>query len=161
MPRQVTMYNKYWRRRFSSVTLVSARYWSIRDMDSGQTSSEIAELQFRATAGGSKLSGTFTASSTTFGGDVNRLDDGDIGTEWWSQTTGAGTQWVAIDLGAGNDSEVREIFMQATDYSPQRCPVTWGLYYSNNGSTWTRVYQELGAGGAYTTNSESRTFDVT
>ena len=143
---------------------VVARYWRLnvwthRGVTNGPTYPSAAEIEFRATVGGARLTGTASASgwfdaSTT----PDRAQDGDPNTLW--AANGQTLIWYQLDLGAGNDNTLRELVLRArTGSFSVQTPRTIEILSSTDGGFFRShgVFQDTG--GEYA-SGEARTFDV-
>lgn len=87
---------------------------------------------------------------------------GSLGTAWYSN---AGVpQWVAIDLGVGNDRQLAA-YEIVDQYSAGASPRAWKIQGSDNGTGWVDLDERTGEGGggasvlrSYTLAKVSRAF---
>ena len=97
----------------------------------------IAEMQFRATAGGSSLCiGGIPSASTLFSPALAaaKVFDGNASTYWASGRGGGVNEWLAYQLSAS--SEVNQVMIQGRgDYASQN-PLVFKFQSSADGTTW-------------------------
>ena len=96
-------------------TGVAKRYWGVRcwDVQDAWKSFQTFELYFRETVGGANLAGTYTASNTAGGFPASRANDGNTSTQYASDGAVKLPQLLYIDLGAGNEKVINEIYNYA------------------------------------------------
>lgn len=142
----------------------SARYWRIlitETRNNGPFYANVAEVELRATAGGTDQATGGTAAASSFDSTSVNADKAfdDSATTFWSSDGGANLpQWISYDFGTAKT--VSEVLIQAGNDATRatRAPKTFQIQYSSDGSTWTT--------GATVTDtpawsvSESRTFTV-
>ena len=110
------------------------RYWRMRIASNDQSVVGPNEIQFRDNAG-NPVAGTVTASSSynaTYA--PGKAFDRD-GSTWWSTAIGQATgAWIAIDLGANGDKEVRDVLLATDDLA--RVPTRYELQFSDDSVYW-------------------------
>lgn len=116
------------------------RYWGIRGNTfwGGSNDSQIQEIEFRETFSGPNLAtvGNGTASaSQTQGGTPASAFDGNTGTFWYGKATPVIISW---DFGAGNEKDITWVSIRTQPGIGY--PNNFDLIYSDNGSTWTTLY---------------------
>lgn len=139
----------------------SARYWRLANLVSTSGNVHvIAELELASEAAGAEISGTWTASTEAASEGIANINDNDNNTQWASTNSTDGVEWVQLDLGSGNESQVREVRITARSgsFSDEQTPVEWELWSSDDGTTW-RVHGQVEESNLYG-SSEQRTFDV-
>lgn len=142
----------------SGHALGSHTHWRLYVTSVGQTASSIAELELRATMGGSAQHANSYARSTTYGTgyDAAQADDSNTSTFWSS--TGGGTQW--IEFIYTTPITVAEIhIIGRTDSNFSQNVNDCELYYSDDGSAYlpvARFYDPAITGGS----AETSTFEV-
>lgn len=131
--------------------MAAHRYWRALCTRSAFSLASIAELTLRTVADGAQAAtgGTAYASSVTTTFTAAKAFDGVIGAggngtnAWESLSTGAGDEWVAYDLGAGNEKDIVEVsvslFVESTGYIPLRVTIQW----SDDGTNWTSMSPAL------------------
>ena len=143
---------------------VSARYWRLnlwayRETVSGNVSPSAAEIEFRPTIGGARLTGTASASSWFDGSTTaDRAQDGNNSTLWAS--VASTICWYQLDLGAGNENTFQELVIRARlSSSMEQTPRLFEILSSDDGVRFRShgVFQDT---GAIYTSGEVRTFDV-
>lgn len=83
---------------------------------------------------------TITASATVSSFVASRAIDDNTATNWYGSTVLGATEHLTVDLGASNDAEIRQLtFQYSTDggVSSNHWPSSWGVYYSDDGSSFT------------------------
>ncbi|WP_417625374.1 discoidin domain-containing protein [Paremcibacter congregatus] len=83
---------------------------------------------------------TITASAVVSGYPAARATDDNTATNWYGSTVLGAAEHLTVDLGAWNDAEIRQTtFQYSTDggVSTTHWPNSWGVYYSDNGSSFT------------------------
>lgn len=141
-----------------------SRYWMLRQMetfDDGNSSPALSGLEFRATIGGARLTGTVTASSVD-GVNVisNAFNDDTVDSIWSSLVNNDRRPWIHLDLGAGNDSKIEEIMFRCrNDGWSFTTPKSFDLLYSNNNTSWQYAGKVIDP-AATPVLGEVRTFDI-
>ena len=103
----------------------------------------IAEMELRTSVGGADQTGSGTASSSgdlsaTF--DAAKAFDNNSST-FWTRGGGVNTgQWLAYDMGAGNDIDVLEIALRVRPDAFREDPASFRLQASSDGVNWETVY---------------------
>lgn len=140
------------------------RYWRITTVGNfggGWNSLQANEIEFRATAGGSKLAGTLTASNTDGSSSaISAAYDGNTGTSWFSNGAVAFPHTITLDMGSGNSGNLTQLawMPRTADTSHIYVPADFGIEGSNDGSTWTANFARSGLTNTYV-NGSFRTFD--
>jgi hypothetical protein len=139
------------------------RYWRVRSPDTWISGEYMActELALASAFGGANLAAGKTATASADAGSTyaaGKAVDGNAGTFW---TTGAsaapvGGHWLAVDLGAGNDADIAEVKYTVRPDSYREDPVRLILEWSDDGATWT-VLWDLNGIAAWSAG-ETRTF---
>lgn len=116
------------------------RYWRVRVTRAHVTTLTAIEIEFRSSPGGSNIAvgGTASASSFASGTPPENAFDGDPATFCnISASTGVNSmnQWIAYDLGPGNDAEVVE-FTWTIGATASRNPRDCFLEFSDDGVVW-------------------------
>ncbi len=121
----------------------SHRYWRIAiSANNGDASNtQICEMEFRGSVGGSDLTGSGTvlsggSGSDGLGNEAAKAFDNNTTTTW--VRTSATNTWIGYDFGSA--TTVAEVMIRAytapgTEYS--RAPKNFTLDYSDDGSSWT------------------------
>jgi hypothetical protein len=144
---------------------VVARYWRLADLrayrqtDGTALSPSAAEIEFRATIGGARLTGT-AAAATNFDAstDAAKAQDGDTATLWAAVIPSP--NWYQLDLGAGNENTFRELVIRArTGSFSNQTPRLFEIWSSDDGVRW-RIHGGFQDTGGEYTGGEARTFDV-
>lgn len=129
---------------------------------------KLAQMGFRATEGGTDLTGTWTASYTQGGSNgPEKLADGDPISYWYSgdnSNYSSGIEMghdVMLDLGEGNESGCAELHMQAVAASVHTsarymAPQVFTVLGSNNGTSWNVLWFQPSEG--YWSSGEARVF---
>lgn len=141
----------------------SARYWRIyvTDTETADTYfTSIAEIQMRATLGGSDQcsGGTASASSVDGSNTAAKAFDNNSSTVWLSEAAETGPQWIRYDFGSA--TTVAQVVIQAQILSSgaARAPVDFLIQYSDDGTSWTTAH-DVRSSVDWTSN-ETRTFDI-
>jgi len=136
------------------------RFWRIyiATQQGGASACNLAEVQFRTTAGTALLfsGGTASAFDTNSSYVAANACDNNTSTFWCSNANGPG--WWQYDYGAGNSLAVAEVAItcRSDGYAGQGA-ATWTLQCSNDGAGWASVQTFTAA--TWTAGS-SQTFDV-
>lgn len=142
--------------------MVAHRYWRLYvSANNGGNYVEIAELEFRETAGvpqvptgGTALrSSAFSASSTY---QASNAFDGSNSTRW--RAAGNAYEWIGYDFGSGNEIEPVEILLGAYTSTTTNTPKFFALEYSDDGVTWN-LYSWFEEESSWA-NGEARTLSI-
>ena len=148
----------------AQLPLTVARYWRLWNLHAWTAAGRnaapgVAEIEFRATVGGSRLSGTVSATDWFDGSTVPANANDSNNTTIWA-TAGTGQlHFFEIDLGAGNDSTVQEIAIRARPTFMEQAPRGFDVQSSQDGIIWKTHGSVRDRGAAYGA-SEIRAFDV-
>jgi F5/8 type C domain len=96
---------------------------------------------------GNALPTPYVASASSFYTSFNayKAFDGSVGTNGYWIGTGAGTDWLQLDQGVGNTNTLFSYSIRAnTIPEPLRCPNSWTMQGSNDGTTFTVVDTRTG-----------------
>jgi hypothetical protein len=102
----------------------------------------IQEIQGHTAIGGANVfvGGTAFASST-LGGFVPAFAFEVPPTgNFWAPTSGNNGEWIAYDLGAGNDKDIIEVLITSRGGFGYQCPTSADLEFSDDAITWTRAF---------------------
>jgi hypothetical protein len=110
------------------------RYWRLF-VSVGANVTEIAEMEYRTSIGGSDVTGSGSASVNSSGGGTSAADafDNDGVTRWQSPISGS--CWLKYDFGAGNEKNVAEVAFVASA-RPSFAPSHFQIQYSDDDATW-------------------------
>lgn len=134
--------------------------------NNGRSTTNIAEVEFRASVGGDDETGAGVAFATTAfgreGGDVryeaDKAFDNAAGTYWSTTTSGVTSSALAYDFGTGAEIQVAQYTIQARSDAANGAPKDWTLEGSNDLDTWDTLDTVTGETGW--SNGETRTFTV-
>lgn len=120
----------------------SARYWRIlitETRSSGTFWANVAEIELRATVGGSDQTGSGTAAASSVDSasfNADKAFDNSASTFWSSDGGAALPQWISYDFGAA--TTVLEVSIQAGNDATRatRAPRDFQIQYSSDNSTW-------------------------
>lgn len=123
----------------------------------------VSELQLFETEGGPNIAlgrpnADATASGYTSTWYPSRAFDGSLGSGWQYSHSGNYPQWLQLDLGEGNATELAQYAIGAGHGSASRTPQEWVLQGSNNAVDWTAVDSRTGQTGW--ANQELRFFTI-
>ena len=114
--------------------MAAHRYWRIDFTNTYYV--RIEEIEMHTSVGGADVcSGGTAGSSGHFGGQTPALAFDNNNSTYWESATSSGPFWVSYDFGAGNDKDIAEVSVYIG--SNQEIPLTLGVSYSDNGSSWT------------------------
>lgn len=113
---------------------VSARFWRLNHFATAGRAAAF-ECHFRD-GSGTKIPATIAVSSVRYSNTGNLAYDGNTGTYWQAATGDAVNAWFRADFGAGNETRVESIYVDAYDASGPASGFTH-LEYSADGTTWT------------------------
>ena len=121
--------------------MAAHRYWRLYIIsNNGGTYVEVAELEFRETAGvsqvpsgGTPLWSSLYSSSTIY--QAANAFDGNNSTRW--RASGSQNEWIGYDFGPGNDIEPVEILLGAFTSAATNNPRNIRVEYSDNGTDWS------------------------
>ena len=123
------------------------RYWDVsvdqtEDGDVAIVPLSIAEIALRGSVGGSDLTGSGTAIQSS--GTGSNAFDNNTSSDY---TCGAGQslpQNVGYDFGSGNDVDVAEVYITASNSTPNTAPINFYIRHSDDGVAWTNAIQYTG-----------------
>lgn len=139
------------------------RYWRIHcaRANSGGGTFALAEVEFRATPGGSDLTGSGTPSAhsefspPTY--DAAKAFDNNNAT-LWSANGGTSNGWLKYDFGSGGAVSVAEVMIRArNDSSFSQTPRYGQIEFSDDNANWSTAWSFALA--AFTTGSSQATTD--
>jgi hypothetical protein len=119
----------------------------------------LSELRFRATAGGSDLAGTYSFSTNVTGVNTAGMTDGNFSATYWQGTGDATTpgpiEWVTMDLGVGNASDVEQLAMGPLNGNSTYAPSDFHVAYATSSTgPWYLNWSEFGwLQGGYADNT--------
>lgn len=99
----------------------------------------IGNIELRLAAGGANQAGggVYSASSDENGNNGSDAFDGSPSNVWFAADGSALPQWVACDLGAGNEADIKALTMQMDDYDEPLLPKDFKLQHSDDNTNWT------------------------
>lgn len=137
------------------------RHWRLLFvMNGGDSYQTLQEIELFDSPGGINLTDTygFTPSTNNAQGGYPISNAFDNSSSQWYTNSTANEIWVAVDFGSGNEYSVGEVQVTASTGDGYRCPSSFILQYSDDGSTW--VNREYFPSPAVYGNSETRVFEV-
>lgn len=145
-------------------TLAAARYWRLLLVEAQSYSYQIAEFQFRSTAGTAELFSTDTippllqSSNYNSGTSVIYAADNDLSTGW-TAFQAALAEYIGYDYGSGNTFLPAEVSLESgTGGNYGFMPAQFYLQSSSDGTSWNCGQFFICA--AWTGNSQTQLFAV-
>jgi len=102
---------------------------------------QMGELEFRSSAGGAALTGTWTATTDAGTGfELANIHDGNLSTTYASVGGFVPVNTVVVlDLGLGNDTVVLQVAIAPRPGQEQYAPAAFTVDASDDGATWTTI----------------------
>lgn len=135
--------------------MAAHRYWRLYIIsNNGGNYTEVAELEFRETAGVSQVpSGGTPLWSSRYSSSASyqaaNAFDGSNSTRW--RASGFQNEWIGYDFGSGNDIEPVEVLLGAFTSTATNNPRDIRVEYSDNGTDWS-AYTHLGEQTGWSTS---------
>lgn len=129
--------------------MAAHRYWRIEITanNGDSTGHAIAECRFYdQTDTLVSMSGATYSSSSNYGANYtpDKAFDGSVTGFVWLSNGVSGTQWIEVDFGSGNEKDIRWMELISERNLPNRGPRSFSLRYSDDGSTWTTLWDNSG-----------------
>jgi hypothetical protein len=128
-------------RTYSGSPYGTHAYWRMTSLaNAANNIVTVAEMQYRATPGGSnEASGGTPSASTTFSGDpASSAFDANAST-FWASGTSTPENWLQYQFASA--VSVAEVTLQAESASPNRAPTVFAISFSDDGTTWTTAWE--------------------
>lgn len=129
--------------------MAAHRYWRVKfDTSSGAGCCAASEIQFREQPNGADVTGSGTAlASSIYDGSyvaANAFDNNN-GSIWHDGCGDHTSAYIGYDFGAGNEKDIIQFTFQSrgSGYGYRDSIKTGGLEYSDDGSSWTRLFSIL------------------